>query len=513
MYQLSTLLAQSAKQFPDKIALIIDQQSYTYKKLDELTHRMANAFLAQGVSQGDRIAFLLPNSIEIVLCYYACFMIGAIAVPVNIQFNNELIHYVLEQSKARVFITTAHYYQQLLDDEKILNEIDECYLTSESAGYSGVKNFQDLLAPRAISTPADITIDPKEPALIFFTSGTTGLPKVVVHTHYSLSQGTQNQLSQIQINHTDQTLVMFPICYLIGLGSQILPFHAVGATVILLPSFDPKDALTKLNLYGITKIYGFPKLYLELINHAESLGYEINTLDFCFSAGDATPISLQKKFNLLFHAEITEGCGMSELQIYSMNPPYGKKKTGSIGFPIEGMDMRLIDEKGEVILNPHQTGEIIVHGESMCSGYWQDPDLTAKTIKNGWLHTGDLAYRDKEGYYWFVSRKVDIIRCGKELISPSEIENIFYQHSAVKEAAAIALPNKNKANNDKIIVYVVLKNRDKHVHAQTLMDFAHASLPPTKRPYQVIIMDQLPYGFTGKIDRNTLRQMAKTQLD
>ncbi|CAM2791470.1 acyl CoA synthetase, long chain fatty acid:CoA ligase [Legionella steigerwaltii] len=512
MYQLNTLLAKSAEQFPDKIALIIDQQSYTYKKLYELTHHLAVSFLAKGISQGDRVAFLLPNSIEIVLCYYACFMIGAIAVPVNIQFNNELIHYVLEQSKARIFITTSDYYKQLLNDKKILKEIDECYLTSESTNYSGVKSFQELLLSRATSTIPNITIESKEPALIFFTSGTTGLPKVVVHSHYSLSQGTGNQIRQIQINHTDQTLVMFPVCYLIGLGSQILPFHAVGATVVLLPSFSPEDALAKLHSYGITKIYGFPKLYLELINHAESLGYEINTLDFCFSAGDATPVSLQKKFNLLFHAEITEGCGMSELQIYSMNPPYGKKKTGSIGFPIEGMEMRLIDEQGNLILKANQTGEIIVRGESMCSGYWQNPALTKTTIKNGWLHTGDLAYRDEEGYYWFVSRKVDIIRCGKELISPMEIENIFYQHYAVKEAAAIALPNKNKVNDDKIIVYVVLKIKEKQLTPQTLMDFAHASLPISKRPYQIIIIGQLPYGFTGKIDRNTLREMAQRQL-
>ncbi|MBN9226996.1 MULTISPECIES: class I adenylate-forming enzyme family protein [Legionella] len=511
MHQLSTLLAQSAKQFPDKIALIIEQQSYSYKKLYELTQHLATSFLEKGISQGDRVAFLLPNSIEIVLCYYACFMIGAIAVPVNIQFNNELIHYVLEQSNARIFITTGNYYKQFLDDKKILKEINECYLTSESANYSEVKNFQELLIPRVVSTTPNETIASKEPALIFFTSGTTGLPKVVVHSHYSLMQGTKNQLRQIQINHTDQTLVMFPICYLIGLGSQILPFHAVGATVVLLPGFSPEHALAKLHSYGITKIYGFPKLYLELINHAESLGYEINTLDFCFSAGDATPISLQKKFNLLFHTEITEGCGMSELQIYSMNPPYGKKKTGSIGFPIEGMKMRLIDEHGELILNAHKTGEIIVHGESMCSGYWQDPALTAKTIQSGWLHTGDLAYRDEEGYYWFVSRKVDIIRRGEELISPMEIENIFYQHYAVKEAAAIALPNKNTVNDDKIIVYVVLKIKDKQVTSQKLMDFA-ASLPISKRPYQIIIIGQLPYGFTGKIDRNTLRQMAQRQL-
>lgn len=510
--QLNTLLTESAEKFPDKIALIIEQQSYTYKKLHEMAQNLAVSFVATGVSKGDCVAFLLPNGIEIILCYYACFMIGAIAVPVNIQFNNEFIHYALEQSKPHIFITTPAHYEQLLRDKSILKEMEHCYLTSESTRYSGVLNFQDLLFPGKVPPAPSMNIEEDDPALIFFTSGTTGLPKAVIHSHHSLIAGTINQIKQIHITHHDQTLVMFPVCYLIGLGSQILPFHAAGATVVLLPSFNPENALAKLHSYGITKIYGFPKLYLELINHAESLGYEINTLNFCFSAGDATPISLQKKFNLLFHIAITEGCGMSELQIYSMNPPYGKKKTGSIGFPIEGMEMALLDEKGEFILKPNKTGEIIVRGESMCSGYWENSSLTVQTIKNGWLHTGDLAFRDEEGYYWFVSRKVDIIHRGKQLISPIEIENIFYKHDAVKEAAAIALPSKNKVNDDRIIVYVVLKPWEKHLPPKVLMDFAHGKLSPIKHPHQVIILNQLPYGFTGKIDRNMLRSMAH-QLD
>ncbi|OEH48269.1 Long-chain-fatty-acid--CoA ligase [Legionella parisiensis] len=456
MYRLSTLLSKSAEKFPDKIALVINQQGYTYQELYELTHCLAASFIEKGISKGDCVAFLLPNSIEIILCYYACFMIGAIAVPVNIQFNNELIYYVLKHSAAGIFITTSDYYKQLLNDEKILKEIKQCYLTSEANRYPGVLDFQKLLVPAHAPVSTD-EVELENPALLFFTSGTTGLPKTVVHSHESLSHGTQNQITEIQIKQSDRTLVMFAVCYLIGLGSQILPFHAVGATVVLLPRFDPKEALAKLHLHQITKIYGFPKLYLELIHHAELLDYEINTLDFCFSGGDATPVFLQEKFNLLFNIEITEGCGMSELQIYSMNPPYGKKKTGSIGFPIAGMEMRLIDEKEVPILKPHKTGEIIVLGKSMCSGYWQDKVLTAQNIKKGWFYTGDLAYQDNEGYYWFVSRKVDIIRKGNELISPMGIENIFYQHDAVKEAAAIALPNPNKKNDDKIIVYVVLK--------------------------------------------------------
>lgn len=512
MNRLSTLLSKSAENYPNKIALIIDQHRYTFHQLHELTQRLATSLSEQGVLEGESVAFLLPNSIEIILCYYACFMIGAIAVPINIHFNKEMIQHALKHSKARIFITTPEFYKQLLNEEKQLEEVKECYLTSDAMNYRGLKDFQKLLLASAEPATLPTEIGLEKPALIFFTSGTTGLPKAVVHSHNSLSQGTQNQIAQIHINSNDNTLVMFPLCYLIGLGSQILPFHAVGATVVLLPEFSPEEALAKLYSHQITKIYGFPKLYLELINSAESIGFKINTLNFCFSGGDATPISLQERFKFLFNIEITEGCGMSELQIYCMNPPYGEKKTGSIGFPIVGMEMQLIDENDDVIAKSHKTGEIIVRGQSMSSGYWQDAALTAKTIKNGWFYSGDLAYRDEEGCYWFVSRKVDIIRSGKELISPLDIENVFYQHHAVKEAAAIALPNPDKANDDKIIVYVVLKIKDNKITAQTLMDFACASLPINKRPKQIIIKKQLPYGFTGKIDRRALQNLAKKQL-
>jgi long-chain acyl-CoA synthetase len=494
MNTLSTLLTESVAKFPDKIALVIGNHSYTYQKLDDLTRRLANSFIKQGIKPGDCIAFLLPNSLEIILCYYACFRIGAIAVPVNSQFNQELILYVVKQSTPRIFITTSDYYKDLPKDH-----IGRCYLIS--GAIAPVKDFQELLLSEPLTQFP--TIEAHQPALIFFTSGTTGLPKAVVHTHHSLIQGTKNQIAQIQMNHRDKTLVMFPVCYLIGLGSQILTYHAVGATVVLLPRFESKEALTQLQTHQITKIYGFPKLYLELINCAELLHPQINTLNFCFSGGEATPISLQERFNSLFHIEITEGCGMSELQIYSMNHPYGAKKIGSIGYPISGMELRLIDEQNKVISIPNTIGELIVRGESMCAGYWQDPSLTKKVIKKGWFHTGDLAYRDNEGCYWFVSRKVDIIRHGDELISPLGIEHIFYQHPAVKEAAAIGLANPEKPKEDQIIVYVVLK--DNKINTEQLMDFACKALPLNQHPKQIIILEQLPYGFTGKIDRNALR--------
>jgi long-chain acyl-CoA synthetase len=230
----------------------------------------------------------------------------------------------------------------------------------------------------------------------------TGLPKAVVHSHASLAQATQIQIDQIAISSEDRTLIMFPICYLIGFGSQILPFHRSGASCILLPHFEPRLALETIQTYKPTKTYGFPQLYNDLVNYPEAGRYDIRSLNFCFSAGEAVPVAIQQRFKRIFGVEITEGCGMTELQIYSMNPPYGQKKTGSIGQPIAGMEVSLIDEIGRPISSAGEIGEMIVRGGRMTAGYWRDPQLTARNIKNGWFHTGDLAYKDEEDL-WIVT--------------------------------------------------------------------------------------------------------------
>jgi long-chain acyl-CoA synthetase len=202
---------------------------------------------------------------------------------------------------------------------------------------------------------------------------------------------------------------MFPICYLIGFGSQILPFHKSGATCILMPHFEPTLALEAIQNYQPTKTYGFPKLYNDLVNCPDAGQYSVRSLSFCFSAGEAIPVAVQERFNRIFGLDITEGCGMTELQIYSMNPPYGKKTIGSIGRPIIGMEVSLIDDSGRPITKAGEIGEMIVRGGSMTAGYWRDPKLTSRNIREGWFHTGDLAYKDTEQIYWFVSRKSEII--------------------------------------------------------------------------------------------------------
>jgi long-chain acyl-CoA synthetase len=502
---LNLLLDNMSDKVPRKVALIFENKAYTYAELCRLTQGLAASLLKRGIGSGDRVAFLLPNCLEIVLCYYACFKLGAIAVPLNIRFSPELLKYVINHSGARVLISEPELFAQIETIRPSLPEVEQYYLTSGESGFAGVAAFAGLLEG-TLDTDRLPVLNESSPAAIYYTSGTTGLPKAVIHTHGGLACATRNQIEQIAIAVDDKTLIMFPVCYLIGFGSQVLTFHSRGATCILLPYFRPQLALTAVEVYQPTKTYGFPKLYSDLVNHPEAGQYNLRSLNFCFSAGEAIPVAIQQRFKEVLDVEITEGCGMTELQIYSMNPPYSEKRIGSIGRPIVGMEVSLVDDSDRRISRPREIGEMIVRGGSMAAGYWRDPELTAKNIREGWFHTGDLAYRDEEDFYWFVSRKSEIIKHRAGLVSPIEVEGVLYQNPSVREVGVIGVPD--RLGHELTRAYVVLEKSGTSVTERQLIDFASGRLPEYKVPRQILFTENLPYGPTRKIDRKTLRDDA-----
>ena len=502
---LNFLLDETSAKFPLKVALIFEKQTYTYADLLRLTQNLAASLTQQGIKPGDRVAFLLRNGLEIVLCYYACFKIGAIVVPLNIRFGAELLRYALDHSGARVLISEPELFTPIEKIRPSLPAVEQYYLTTVQAKSNGVRAFTDLLKT-TFDPDFPPLLEERSPAAIFYTSGTTGTPKAVIHSHASLTAATQIQIEQVAISSEDSTLIMFPVCYLIGFGSQILPYHRCGAACVLLPYFEPRLALEAIQIHRPTKTYGFPQLYNDLVNYPNADQYNVRSLNFCFSAGEAIAVAIQERFKRMFGVEITEGCGMTELQIYSMNPPYSKKKIGSIGRPIAGMEVSLLDDFGRTISGAGEIGEMIVHGGSMTAGYWRNPELTARNIREGWFRTGDLAYKDEEDFYWFVSRKSEIIKHQAGLVSPIEVEGVLYQHPSVLEAAVFGVPD--PFGNDLVLAHVILKQSIAPVTARQLFDFAAIRLPGYKVPAQIVFTEHLPHGPTGKIDRKTLRANA-----
>jgi long-chain acyl-CoA synthetase len=499
---LNRLLDNVASERLQAVALIFDDQTYTYADLSSLTQRLAAGLLALGIRSGDRVAFLLPNSLEIVLCYYACLKVGAIAVPLNIRFTAQLLKYVIDHCGARILISEPQLFAEIEKVRPTLG-VENYYLTVHESRFAGTRAFADLLvAAPGIAEPT--AFSETTAAAIYYTSGTTGPPKAVIHSHGSLASATRNQIEQIQISASDRTLIMFPLCYLIGFGSQLLTFHSCGATCILLPLFHPELVLQAIEAYRPTKIYGFPGLYNELVSFPEADRYNLRSLDFCFSAGEAIPVAIQQRFQRIFGVQITEGCGMTELQVYAMNSPYGEKKIGSIGKPIAGMEVSLLDDSDQPIFRTGEIGEMIVRGGSMTRGYWRDPELTARTIREGWFHTGDLAYRDEEEAYWFISRKSEIIRQRGGLVSPIEVEGVLYRHPMVREAAVIGVPE--GSGSESVQAHVVPRDSGSAFTAQELIEFAKVYLAEYKVPREIVFEPHLPLGPTGKIDRKSLRE-------
>jgi len=505
---LNFLLDNASAKYPHNVALVFEGRTYTYADLCALTQSLAVSLQAQGINPGNRVAFLLPNCLEIVLCYYACFKIGAIAVPLNIRFGPDLLRHAINHSGARVLVTEPELFARIGEIRQSLPGVELYYLTAGHAQFQGVSPFDDLLT--ATSSPNRWpALNQNCPAAIYYTSGTTGLPKAVIHSHGSLERATQMQINQIAISSVDRTVIMFPVCYLIGFGSQILPFHSCGAVCVLLPYFEPRLALEAIQAYQPTKTYGFPQLYNDLVNCPEASQFNVRSLNFCFSAGEAIAVAIQERFKRSFGVEITEGCGMTELQIYSMNPPYGQKKVGSIGKPIVGMEVSLVDDSGHPISRAGEIGEMIVRGGSMTAGYWRDPELTARNIRDGWFHTGDLAYKDGEDFYWFVSRKSEIIKHQAGLVSPIEVEGVLYQNPAVREVGVIGVPDGLGLELPQ--AYVVLQKSSMPATEQQLIEFSRMRLPDYKVPCRVIFTQDLPHGPTGKIDRRTLRKNASSR--
>jgi long-chain acyl-CoA synthetase len=501
---LDSLLRGTSSRFPQNAALIFKGKSYSYSDLSRLTRSLAVGFAEQGIRPGDRVAFLLSNGLEIVLCYYACFQIGAVAVPLNLRFQPELLQYVINHSGARILVSQPDLFPQIEALRSALSGVEQYYLTSRHSEFRGSIPFNELLAETPDLTPE--LISESAPAAIYYTSGTTGVPKAVIHSHASLAKATQLQIDQIAISPADTTVILFPLCYLIGFGSQILPFHQSGARCVVLPEFQPEAALAAIETYQVTKIYGFPKLYHELIECPQVSSCNLTSLNFCFSAGEAIAVAIQERFKQIFGIEITEGCGMTELQIYSMNPPYGIKRRGSIGKPIAGMELSLIDDAGRSIATTRQIGEMIVRGGSMTAGYWRDHILTTNTIRDGWFHTGDLAYRDEQGFYWFVSRKSEIIHHEAGLVSPIEVEGALYTHPAVLEAGVIGV--RDQFGSEFPEAYVVLRPDGDKVTESQLIDSLRTQLAGYKVPSRITICERLPHGPTGKIDRKSLRELG-----
>ena len=483
---------------PEKPALIFGEQTWTYAEVDTLTDRLATKLLAQGLKPGDRVALHMSNCPELVFSYYGCFKVGAIAVPINPRMGPSEIEYFLQHSEARFYIGQPDLYQPVLSIRPHLPQLHQCYLTGDSQ-FPDTGAFQNLLTASSgtVEWPA---VEPGQVAAILYTSGTTARPKGVTHTHERLHYMT-GLMEQMGMSRERVVAVLTSMTHMAAFMCIMLSTLTVGATLVLPTGSDPQTILGTLERHRCTFTFAMPVQCKALVECQTATPYDIRADMLFLAAGDSVPTALQEQFTRAFSLPLHEFLGMAEMAPITWNPP-GKTRPGSIGVPLEGVLLRVMDADGNEVKSG-DVGELTVKSPGTTIGYWNNPEETAETLRDGWLYTGDLVTQDAEGYYWFAGRKKELIVRGGSNISPQEVEAALYRHPAVAEAGVIGIPDETWG--EVVVAYVARKEGLSATEAE-LIEFAKEQIATHKVPEKVFFLPSLPKSAVGKVQRRALKE-------
>ena len=490
----------TAERLPDKTALICGEISLTFRKFDEQTTRLALGLQAKGIRKGDRVALHMNNTIELSLAYFACFKAGAIAVPINSRLKTDEIEYFLQHSEARMYIGEPTLYELVEPVRDSCPHVGHFFVTSQNEASDAAPCFSELLSGPANGSLPDLA--DSDEAVIIYSSGTTARPKGVTHTHASL-RNCGRVTSQMGFREGDTFALFTPMTHVSGLGCVLIPGVLIGMTLALIPTFDPRAVLRVVERHQCTLIGGLPAALQILVREQSSSTFDVESLRFCLGGGDSVAVSLQTEFQEAFGVPVQEAIGMTEAYMTCFNRS-DRIKTGSVGQAAEGVDIRILDEQGREA-PAGEAGEMVIRHPGTAIGYWNDAEGTSAAIRDGWLFTGDLAFKDSDGFYWFAGRKKEIIIRGGSNISPQEVEEVLLKHPAVFQAGVIGTADPTWGES---VVAFVCPNDDASCSEQELIEFAKQHLADYKTPEQVHFIDEMPLGLTGKVSRKTLKAMA-----
>ncbi|HYZ85598.1 MAG TPA: AMP-binding protein [Bryobacteraceae bacterium] len=489
MKNLGDLLSASAARNPQQAAIAFEDRSISYEWLEQATTHLAQWFLQQGCKPGDRVAFYWPNSIETAELYFACFKAGLIAVPVNVMMKAHEVAYVLEHSKAVLCFVRPDRAEVVIEAGRNCASLRAIHTAVEGL------NTGDL----EVQLPE---VSLSDPALIMYTSGTTALPKGVTHTHRTLLANVD--VLRKCVPDLERFLVMTQIAFASGLYLGLLTVISSGGTCVLAPAFDAPHILDLIERFQCTSTLGLPSM-VHLLLEAQTLRpRQVSSIRTFLSGGDSVPVSTHERFQEQFGIALRECFGMTETSVPICNPA-GAIRPGSLGKVVDGVQARVVDSNAKEVPDG-QTGELIVKSPVNLVGYWDDPAATRAALRDGWLFTGDLVRRDSDGYFWFEGRKKQIIVRDGFNISPQEIEEALYIHPAVLETGVIGMPDPVEARGERVLAFVAL--RDGCVASENeLREHARRRLVDLKVPEEILFLEKLPKGISGKIDRAALKQL------
>jgi len=499
MLNLYKLLENCLERTPENLAVIFGEHRVSYRRLIEASERLAGGLAMLGIGRGDRVALMLPNVPQFPISFFAILKLGAAVVPVNVMFKEAEVRYILEDSEAKAIIAWGSFEKEVLKAVEGLQTCSRVIFLAEKVP-PGTVNFTRLLL-QSPSLKETVATGENDTALILYTAGVTGRPKGAELTHTNTYSNATSCRQLLQVVSEDRVLGALPLFHAFATTLVMNTAFAAGATVVLLPRFDPQAFIEAVALEKVTIIPGVPTLFRAVLDAA------VPTVDFssvrlCLSGGAPLPKELLEEFEERFGLAIFEGYGLSEASpVVSFNPIDHSRKPGSIGIPIPGLAMRIVDEEGHEV-RPNQVGEIVVQGPNVMKGYLNRPEATKEVLRNGWLHTGDLGRMDEEGYFYIVDRKKDVIIKGGFAVYPREVEEVLHGHPQVEEAAVIGVPD--TVQGEEVKAFVVLKP-DSSVRPGELIAYCKERMAVYKTPKYVQFLPSLPKSATGKVLKTKLR--------
>jgi long-chain acyl-CoA synthetase len=494
---LASNLTSSAARDPQHVAIRLDEIELSYAQLDGASAHVAGLLHERGVSRGDRVGIMLPNVPYFPICYYGVLRAGAVVVPMNVLLKRREVNFYLADSGAKLLFA----WEGFADDAKrgAQDAGAECLIVAPG-------EFEQTVGAASPRTEV-VETDDTDTAVILYTSGTTGTPKGAELTHANLVRNCEVCRKLFGLGSEAVTLGALPLFHSFGQTCGMNATIAAGGTLSLIPRFDPGKALEIIVRDRVNLFEGVPTMYGAILHHPTHKDYDTSTLELCVSGGSALPVELLRGFEQEFACKILEGYGLSETSpVASFNHPDRERKPGSIGTPIEGIEMRAVDDQGDEVPQG-DVGEIAIRGHNVMKAYWNRPEATREAIRDGWLYTGDMATVDQDGYFFIVDRKKDMIIRGGYNVYPREIEEVLYEHPAVREAAVIGVPHDEYG--EEIGAAIVLKQGSSATAAE-IRDFVKEQVAAYKYPRLVWFVDVLPTGPTGKILK---REISPPPLD
>jgi len=523
----------NVKRFGEYDILYFDGRWYTNVEINHNANLLGNALKELGVNKGDRVAVQMPNSPELLSAFPAIYKIGAVVVPLSPLLRPDQAAYIYRDCGAKATITSSDFVGRVLEAQKQTPNLQHVILTDRD-DVAGTISYRNIMSTSSDTLAIEQT-DNDDVASLIYTAGTTGPPKGVMHTHYSLyinalffyeyvllHRSTTLEVNTcalnpktLQLNEVSQrvsgvnramvSLGVLPLSHSFGIAFANTS-NFVGGKTILLRWWNVEEALKAIQRFRVTQMAAVPTMYIQILEHPELDKYDLSSLEDCQCGAAPLPVEIALKWKEKVGVDIREGWGLTESGATTTGQPGDlPPRYGSIGkCLLKCNTIKVFDEKGQE-LPPGQPGEIVIKGPTLMKGYWNLPEETAKTIKDGWLHTGDLGYVDEDGYFYITGRKKDIIIRGGENVSPVEVEEVLLQHPAVAEAGVVGIPD--PVYGEEIKAFVVIKP-GKRANEEELIAFCKDRLPTFKSPKKVQFMKSLPRNILGKVLRAELRKLG-----